>query len=131
MNVPYNYVPVANGQDVLYRLAGKYLEQLLLRMENGRLPDASDHRIRVLFSVDVLAYFFKLLHRANVLDAGPVTQLMIAISKNFVTVGMGQQYLSPGSITTKYKQVVQSTARTVRALLVKMLKLLDEEFVVI
>ncbi|HWW42848.1 hypothetical protein [Pedobacter sp.] len=88
----------------------------------------SNPRIRVLFSVDALAYFFKLLNKGGGLDAGPVTQLILAVSKNFVTPGIGDGYISPNSLTTKYKQVVQSTAMRVRVLLVRILKLVDEEF---
>jgi len=69
-----------------------------------------------------------LLNKAGGLDAGPVTQLILAISNNFITPGIGDGYISPNSLTTKYKQVVQSTAVRVRVLLVRMLKLLNEEF---
>ncbi|WP_449440015.1 hypothetical protein [Pedobacter steynii] len=62
------------------------------------------------------------------MDAGPARQLFIAISKNFITPGIGEGHLSPHSIDNKYNLVVQTTAQNVRALLVKMLKLLDKEF---
>lgn len=117
----------------LHDLTCKLLEQILTRNEGEcteGLANVSDHRIRVLFSVDVLAYFFKLLNNVGALDAEPVTQLMVSISKNFVTAGVGDRYISPVSITTKYKQVIQSTARNTRALLLKMLKQLDQEFIV-
>jgi len=136
----YQKVPVACME--LYAVAGDCLEQLLEHIEvryagffnwakeaSVLLPKVeSNPRIRVLFSVDALAYFFKLLNKAGGLDAGPVTQLILAISKNFITPGIGDGYISPNSLTTKYKQVVQSTAMRVRVLLVRMLKLLDEEF---
>lgn len=87
-----------------------------------------DGRIRVAFSSSVLAYFFKLLHKAGGLDSGPVTQLILAMSKSFVTTGMGEGQLSVNGLTTRYKNVVQASAKTLRALLVRMLKHLDEEF---
>ncbi len=136
----YQKVPVVCVE--LYAAVGDCLEQLLEHIELRyagffnwaketlvSLPKAeSNLRIRVLFSVDALAYFFKLMNKAGGLDAGPVTQLILAISKNFITPGIGDGYISPNSLTTKYKQVVQSTAMRVRVLLVRMLKLLDEEF---
>ncbi|WP_316838333.1 hypothetical protein [Pedobacter nutrimenti] len=136
----YQKVPVACME--LYAAAGDCLEQLLEHIDAryagffnwekeavASLPKLeSNPRIRVLFSVDALAYFFKLMNKAGGLDAGPVTQLILAISKNFITPGIGDGYISPNSLTTKYKQVVQSTAMRVRVLLVRMLKLLDEEF---
>jgi len=136
----YQKVPVRCME--LYAAAGDCLEQLLEHIDTryaaffnwaketaASLPKLeSNPRIRVLFSVDALAYFFKLLNKAGGLDAGPVTQLILAISKNFITPGIGDGYISPNSLTTKYKQVVRSTAMRVRVLLVRMLKLLDEEF---
>jgi hypothetical protein len=62
---------------------------------------------------DALTYFYKLLNKAGGLDAGPVTQLILAISNNFITPGIGDGYISPNSLTMKYKQVVQSTAMRV------------------
>lgn len=131
MKTTYLYVPVTDRPDRLSILADRCLEHVLRQMENKAETSSEDHRIRVVFSVDVLAYFFKLLHKSGALDSGPLTQLMEAISKNFVTKGLGQNFISPYSLTTKYKQVVQGTARTVRALLAKMLKQLDDEFEVI
>lgn len=139
MNTSYKYNYMANKPDALYGLAAQCLELLLKQVEGGGAgfltgkmaseAGLQDHRIRVSFSVDALAYFFKLMHKAGGLDAGPVTQLLIAVSKNFVTTGLGNAYISVGSLTVKYKQVVQRSATTVRALLVKMLKQLDEEFI--
>nr|WP_121270573.1 hypothetical protein [Pedobacter schmidteae] len=140
MNTSYKYNYMAHKPDALYGLAAQCLELLLKQLEGGAVgflagkmasseAGLQDHRIRVSFSVDALAYFFKLMHKAGGLDAGPVAQLLIAVSKNFVTTGLGNAYISVGSLTVKYKQVVQRSATTVRALLVKMLKQLDEEFI--
>lgn len=138
----YKYRQVPPDAAELYARTAECLEQLLEHIEvryagffnwsestSGRKTKEEAHqRIRVLLSVDALAYLFKLLNKAGGLDAGPVTQLITAISKNFITPGVGDGYISPNSLTTKYKQVVQATAMRVRVLLVKMLKLLDEEF---
>lgn len=133
----YQYISVTDRVDRLYIIAARYLEQTLLQIGNGqktaeREPELKldDQRIRVAFSVDVLAYFFKLLHKVGALDSGPVSQLLLSVSKTFVTVGLGQNYISVGSLNTKYRQVVQSSARSLRTLLVKMLKQLDDEFAV-
>lgn len=127
---------------VLYQMAGDCLDQIMIHVDERYagffnfqkavpakyVKEEVHPRIRVLFSVDALAYFFKLLNKAGALDAGPTSQLMVAIAKNFVTPGIGDGFISPNSVTTKYKQVVQTTARSVRPVLSKMLKLLDDEF---
>lgn len=127
---------------VLYQAAGDCIDQILTHIDNryagffnlqklewGKQVSEPVHpRIRVLFSVDALAYFFKLLNKAGGLDSGPVKQLLFTVSKNFITPGIGEGYISAHSLDNKYSLVVQTTARNVRALLVKMLKLLDQEF---
>jgi len=143
LNTLYRYDVPADETEVLYQLAEKSLQQVLTEIEE-RYADCfklqqdgvysrsgEDYRIRVLLSVEGLAYFFKLLYKAGALDAVPVARLVVAISKNFTTNRMGNGQLSSHSMMTKYKQVVQTTARSVRALLVKMLKLLDDEFSII
>jgi len=126
----------------LYQAAGDCIDQILTHIDNryagffnlqkfvsAKQIQLTEHpRIKVSFSVDTLAYFFKLLNKAGGLDIGTFTQLMMAVSKNFITPGIGDGYISTNSLTVKYKQVVQTTAQSVRALLVKMLKLLDQEF---
>lgn len=139
-DVLYKYL-VGNDLPVpLYTAAAECLEQLLEHIETRysgffnfsqelREPvKGEDFRIRMLVSVDALAYFFKLLNKAGGLDAGPLAQLMMCISKNFITPGIGNKYISPKSLTNKYREVVQATGLSVRKLLVRMLKLLDEEF---
>lgn len=128
MKISYQYVPVGTDHPDRISVLADRLEQLLRQMEDKDLFNSEDHRIRVTFSVDVLAYLFRLLHKAGALDSGAVSQLVLAISKNFVTKGVGQNSLSLVSLTAKYRQVVQGTAQNLRVLLVKMLKLLDEEF---
>lgn len=86
------------------------------------------YKVRTTMSVDCLAYLFRLMVEANLIEAGVKTELMRFIAANFETPGMGSNGISPGSLGTKYKQVVQSTATKVRAALKRMLKQLDEDF---
>ncbi|MBB5438519.1 hypothetical protein HDC92_002195 [Pedobacter sp. AK017] len=86
------------------------------------------YKIHTPLSVDALAYLFKLLITAKVIEPGVKTELFAFLAGIFQTPGTGLNGISPGSFETKYKQVVQSTARTVRVLLIRMLKMLDEEF---
>lgn len=136
----YTRLPVIAA--ALYRLADKCFEEILVHIETRyagffnlqnevwtrKISSEPGSRIKVQFSVDVLAYLFKLLNKAGGLDAGPVTKLLICISKNFTTKGIGDGYISTNGLTTRYNQVVQSTAQTTKTLLLKMLKYLDEEF---
>lgn len=98
----------------------------------GSLPvsatEQNNYRLSISFSVDALAYFFKLLVKAGVVNASPKTNLLLFVSKSFQTPGIGTAMLSVKSLDNKYRQVVQHTAITVRTALVKMLKVLDEEF---
>lgn len=140
LNTLYKYSAAAGPAAGVYEAAECCLQQILTHIESryagyfNRQQDVDgsvatdDYRIRVLLSAESLAYFFKLLHKAGALDAGPVSRMIVSLTKNFTTRGIGNGQLSSYSLMTKYKQVVQRTATAVRALLVKMLKLLDEEF---
>ncbi|WEK20922.1 MAG: hypothetical protein P0Y49_07200 [Candidatus Pedobacter colombiensis] len=142
MEVLCKYTELPVMAVALYKLAEQCFEQILVHIEtrysgffnlqNEDLTRKSNcesgSRIRVRFSVDVLAYLFKLLNKAGGLDAGPAAHLMVSLSKNFTTRGIGEGYISVNGLTTRYKQVVQTTAQTTRKLLLKMLKCLDEEF---
>lgn len=86
------------------------------------------YKIRTALSVDALAYLIKLLVAGKAIEPGVRTELLAFIAGIFQTPGTGLNGISPGSLETKYKQVVQSTAKTVRVILVRMLKVLDEEF---
>jgi hypothetical protein len=86
------------------------------------------YKVRTTMSVDCLAYLFRLMVEANLIEAGVKTELMRFIAASFETPGMNASGLSAASIGTKYKQVVQSTATKVRAALKRMLKQLDEDF---
>ncbi|WP_316817984.1 hypothetical protein [Pedobacter nyackensis] len=142
LNALYKYTDKPDAAACLYQFTESCLQHILMDLderytvsfrlqqdsEYGRA--AEDYRIRVLLSAEALAYFFKLLYKAGVLDSGPVSRLIVSLSKNFTTRGVGNAQLSSGSLMTKYKQVVQTTAKSVRALLVKMTKQLDDEFTI-
>lgn len=99
--------------------------------ENGGIvPNVrwGNYKIRTPLSVDALAYLIKLMVQAKVIDPGVRTELLAFVATIFQTPGTGLTGISAGSLGTKYKNVVQSTARTIRILLVRMLKLLDDEF---
>lgn len=83
INVLFKYTKQSKMAAALYRLADKSFEEILVHIEtryagffnlqsegwtrkNSCEPGS---RIRVLFSVDVLAYLFKLLNKAGGLDA--------------------------------------------------------------
>ena len=90
-------------------------------------PVALRSKVSVSISVDALAYFFRLLMMAEVPTCSK-NELIRFISKNFRTPGTGEGDLSLKSIENKYRQVVKNTAITVRSILSKMLKQLNEEF---
>lgn len=115
-------------QAILTNLEARYVRFFKLEENAAKAVAHEDYRIRVLLSAEALVYFFKLLYKAGALDAGPLSRVVVAIARNFTTKGVGNGHLSAGSLMTKYKQVVQRTAIAVRVLLVKMLKILDEEF---
>jgi hypothetical protein len=84
-------------------------------------------RLPVSVSVDVLAYLFRLLMTVGVAK-GNKTALQLFISRSFQTPGIGEAIISTTSIESKYRQVVKNTATSVRSILIKMLKQLDDDF---
>jgi hypothetical protein len=84
------------------------------------------YKVQVAFSVDALAYFIKLMVRAGLLNGGPKTALLQFFAKGFKTVSTDS--ISANSLVKKYDQVVQTTAKAVRIVLIRMLKILDDEF---
>lgn len=113
-------VPLANTEQVAVNTT-----QLVLEPEQN-----NGYKINALVSVDALAYFFKLLIMAGAVKAKPRSQLLLFVSRNFQTPGLGIKDISPLSLENKYKEVVQATANQVRALLQRMLSLLNNEFAV-
>lgn len=100
----------------------------LLTVDNPVVnPTMTRYRLPISISVDVLAYLFRLLFMAGVIT-GIRSELLLFISRNFKTPGVGEADLSLKSLNNKYRQVVNNTAITVRSILVKMLKQLNDEF---
>jgi hypothetical protein len=89
----------------------------------------SNYKISVSFSVDALAYFFKLLILAGVVNGSPRSHLLRFIAKRFQTPGASKSGISERSLESKYNQVVQSTANAVRIVLTRMLKILNDQFI--
>ncbi|TCC99439.1 hypothetical protein [Pedobacter hiemivivus] len=90
-------------------------------------PVALRSKVSVSISVDALAYFFRLLMMAEITTCSK-NELILFISRNFCTPGTGERDLSLKSIENKYRQVVKNTSITVKSILSKMLKQLNEEF---
>ncbi|MCD0487913.1 hypothetical protein LPB86_06715 [Pedobacter sp. MC2016-14] len=88
---------------------------------------APEYRVKVSFSADVLVYFLQLLIKTGAI-IGSKAKLMLYVAKCVETPGIGEALLSPKSLERKSTQVVRNTAMQLRALLMKMLKLIDEEF---
>ncbi len=86
------------------------------------------YRIKVSISADALAYLLRLLVESGIIIAQPRSQLLGFVARNFQTPGIGEQLLSASSLGVKYLQVVQTTAKGVRAALMRMLKILDSRF---
>ncbi len=91
-------------------------------------PVAAEYKIRFLLSVEALAYLTKLMLEANMIEAGVKTELFAAIVRTYDTAATAGTGISPGSFSTKFKNVTDGTAANVRAVLKKMIGLIDEEF---
>lgn len=94
----------------------------------NKMAQIPEYRVKTTLSVDSLAYLLRLLVEAGIIVAMPRSELMAFVARNFQTPGIGQACLSPNSLGTKYKQVVQTTARNVNAALLRMLKILNKDF---
>ncbi|ACU03145.1 hypothetical protein [Pedobacter heparinus] len=105
----------------------KIHESIVVKMPPVAAPLQAD-KIAFSFSVDALAYFFKLLVNAGVVVAEPKSQLFRFVAKVFTTPGTADGGIAEHSFTNKYNQTVQATAKIVRAALVRMLRLVDKEF---
>lgn len=105
----------------------KIHEPILVKIPPVAAPLQQD-KIAFSFSVDALAYFFKLLVNAGVVVAEPKSQLFRFVAKVFTTPGTTDGGIAEHSFTNKYNQTVQATAKIVRAALVRMLRLVDKEF---
>jgi hypothetical protein len=103
--------------------------QVVVAAKTGKdLEDpAAAYRLPVAVSVDVLAYFFRLLLKVGVITC-PKSELLVFMVKNFQTPRTNKTAITLGSVESKYRQVVKSTAVSVGAILLKMVKVVDEEF---
>ena len=95
----------------------------------GRSLSENNYRLKVSLSADGLAYLIRLMVEADLIVAKPRTLLMEFVAKYFQTCGIGTANLSARSLETKYKQVTQNTAKGVSAALKRMLRLLDQQFI--
>jgi len=84
-------------------------------------------RLQTSVTVDVLAYFFRLLLTTGIVIS-PKSELLLFISRNFSTPGSGEGDISYKSVDSKYRQVVRRNAITVKSILLKMLNQLNDEF---
>lgn len=94
----------------------------------GQHLSENNYRVKVSLSADGLAYLLRLMIEADLIVAKPRTLLMEFVAKYFQTCGIGTSSLSARSLETKYKQVTQNTAKGVSAALKRMLRLLDQQF---
>lgn len=86
------------------------------------------YRVKVNLSASGLAYLIRLLIETGVIDGNPRTKVLQFFAANFQTSGIGDGILSVNSMATKYKQVVQSTAKNLRSVLKTMTKVVEENF---
>lgn len=105
----------------------QFLQQKYKQNNTKENPNEA-YRVKLSLSADSLAYLIRLLCETDVIEANPRTHLMQFLSRNFQTSGIGEMHLSPQSLGTKYKQVTQSTALGIKALLKRMTKQLEADF---
>lgn len=102
--------------------------QVKLNKEVAAKEARDNYKIRTSMSVAVLAYLVKLMIKGKVIEPGVRTELLAFIANIFQTPNSGTDGIAPTSFATRYKDVTESSARTVRVLLLRMLKILDEDF---
>jgi hypothetical protein len=124
------------GQPKVKEVLLEYVNAALRRLNTKRrianekktmTPAEQTCKLPVSITVDVLAYFFRLLMTAGVVTSSKGA-LLLFISRSFRTPGGGDGDISLKSIDNKYRQVVKNTSITVRSILMKMLKQLDDDF---
>lgn len=89
---------------------------------------AITERIRINLSVDAMIYLVRLFVEANVIIAQPRSKLIALIAKYIETPGTSNKSIAVYSASKKYDQVVQSTAKAARSVLMRMLRLLESQF---
>jgi len=107
-----------------FQLAAQYVSP------SGPFKADSDtgFQIDTKMSVSCLAYLVRLLVRTELVETAIKSQLLSFVAVSVRTPGTAGRSISVESLTTKYKQVTQHTATTVRAALKKMLRQLDDDF---
>ncbi len=88
----------------------------------------ANYKILSLNSVDLLAYFFRLMIEAGVIEAGVKTELTRFLASILTTPRTGSNGISGDSFYRKYREPVHSTAVQTKASLIKMIKLIDAAF---
>jgi len=86
------------------------------------------YRIKVSFSVDLLAYLTRLFIDCGFFQPLVKNELFAFLAARIETPGTGDSLLSPGSFSNKYHHVVQTTAVNARAMLMQMVKQIDREY---
>jgi hypothetical protein len=100
---------------------------ILKQIPKDKLMVQQHYRLQTSVTVDMLAYFFRLLLTTGVV-VSPKSELLLFISKNFGTPGSGTGDISYKSIDSKYRQVVRRNAIAVKSILLKMLNQINDEF---
>ncbi|MES2826699.1 MAG: hypothetical protein V4687_01025 [Bacteroidota bacterium] len=101
-------------------------EAIIADLESGVLPP--NYKIKTFFSVDCLAYFFRLMVESNLIEAGVKAELIRYLSGIFVTPGTGQNGFSADSFYRKWRNPVHTNAMNTKAALTKMIKIIDAQF---
>lgn len=93
-----------------------------------RMGTGIGFQIDTSMSVGCLAYLVRLLADTALVSVTTKAQLLSFVAGAVRTPGTAVRPISVESLTTKYKQVTQHTATTVRAALKKMLRRIDDDF---
>jgi hypothetical protein len=116
-----------------------FLEKKTMRCRRGGTNDrtlnpqqqSAEHpayRIKTSLSVDGLAFLLRLLIEVAAIEGSPRKDLLLFICRSVGTPRTGSGPIGFESMLSKYKQPVQSTVEAIKALLKKMLKLLEEKY---
>ena len=102
-----------------------------IEVSNTRTSSVSmpgDYRLKVSFSVDVLAYLTRLFVDGGYFLPAVKADLFAFLAARIETAGIGDNDISPGSFKNRYNLVVQTTALHTRAMLMQMVKQIDREY---
>ena len=93
---------------------------------NSEQKAFKESRFMVSCSVDVLAHLTRLMIKTELITS-PKVQVLSILSKTVETPGIGKALLSQNSLNKKYDAVESSTSAKTKVVLMKLLKLLEEE----